>query len=61
MSKERRDCPICDGSGVCQSCNGKGHTPEWLLLGLATNDCKPCDRSGHCPRCQGKGHIPKKD
>lgn len=50
-------CPICHGSGVCQSCYGTGgvsytnwtdYTSEWV-------DCKGCDGSRECKYCHGTG------
>ena len=49
------DCPSCHGSGICQTCNGKG----WYNGFGNTIVCPNCshNHNGQCGRCQGKGTV----
>ena len=52
-----KDCPLCKGSGTCQTCNGKG----WYYspYGTGTVTCPNCC-SGHvgkCGKCCGTGKV----
>lgn len=39
------DCPGCDGTGDCQSCNGED------------DHCDTCDGVGECLECDGTGEV----
>lgn len=39
------DCPECDGTGDCQSCNGEDE------------NCDTCDGTWECLGCDGTGQI----
>lgn len=51
------DIAHCNGSGVCQKCNGKG---KYYDTALGNNNwvdpCVICKGSGKCPSCNGKGY-----
>ena len=51
------DCPLCNHSGECSTCNGKG----WYYspYGTGTIDCPNCDRNhnGKCNMCHGTGQV----
>ena len=52
-----KDCPLCHGTGTCQTCNGKG----WYYspYGTGTVTCPNCC-SGHvgkCSKCCGTGKV----
>lgn len=51
------DMAHCEGTGVCQRCNGKKryYTTE---LGIArwVDPCTTCGGTGKCPGCNGTGH-----
>lgn len=43
------DCPGCDGTGDCQSCNGEDE------------HCDMCGGVGECPECDGAGEVEDDD
>lgn len=50
-------CPICHGSGKCNTCNGthrylNGLTGKYL-------ECPNCKPDGHCTHCGGSGKVTK--
>lgn len=49
-----KDCPLCHGSGKCNTCNGKhwyyGFTGERIT-------CPNCKPNGACSKCGGSGKI----
>lgn len=51
-----KECHLCRGSGVCQTCNGKG----WYY-GFTSDPikCPNCDsnQNGKCSICHGKGTV----
>ena len=49
MSK--KPCPVCDASGKCPKCGGRG--------GGLTYVCGLCHGSKKCPRCGGEGVVEK--
>lgn len=52
-----KDCPLCKGSGTCQTCNGKGW--YYSSYGTGTVTCPNCC-SGHvgkCSKCCGTGKV----
>ena len=55
-----KDCHICHGSGVCQTCNGDGLQDN--PFGLPDDPCANClrengRRTGKCSTCQGTGQV----
>ena len=50
-------CPICHGSGKCNTCNGRG----WIYaIGSSDHlDCPNCKPDGHCSHCGGSGKVTK--
>lgn len=46
MSK--RECPACDGQGVCWNCDG---------VAAQFTDCTACDGEKICGFCEGEGYI----
>lgn len=50
-------CHLCNGTGVCSTCNGDG----WFYGSYGTGKlkCPNCDTSqvGRCGRCGGKGTV----
>lgn len=50
--QQTKSCSLCQGSGKCANCNGKG----WHYgYGGSTVDCSNCSRTGRCPSCGGSG------
>lgn len=49
-----RACPVCDGSGKCQMCQGSGRFEMKLDEGGETV-CPKCGGSGECTSCEGTG------
>ena len=50
-TQEKIDCSVCNKSGKCNTCHGKGvnyHGSRW-------NKCGACDGTGNCGTCGGKG------
>lgn len=51
-----KDCPLCHGSGNCNTCNGKhwyyGFTGDIII-------CPNCKPDGRCTHCGGSGKITK--
>lgn len=55
-----KDCHVCHGSGICQTCNGR--TYQHNSFGLDDSPCANCHReygkrTGKCSRCQGTGKV----
>lgn len=55
-----KDCHICHGTGVCQTCGGDGW--QHNSFGLDDSPCANCHRengkrTGKCSRCQGTGEV----
>lgn len=53
-----QDCHVCHGSGVCQTCNGRGYVTNYGVK----SDCPNCylqnmRPTGKCSRCQGTGKV----
>lgn len=51
-----KECSSCHGTGICQTCNGKG----WYSgFGGSTVTCPNCHSSqrGRCGRCAGRGTV----
>lgn len=51
---EWRDCPSCNGTGVCYNCDGDG-LGAYIYGTDKREDCKTCKGYGVCPKCDGKG------
>lgn len=50
--QKTKSCTLCNGSGKCANCNGKG----WHYgYGGSTVNCSNCSRNGRCPSCGGSG------
>ena len=52
-------CLDCEGSGICENCNGEGETEEYhegYPKGRMTS-CEECSGSGNCQYCEGGGTI----
>ena len=50
-----KDCPICLGSGKCNTCNGKHR-----FLNVSTGnylECPNCKPDGKCSYCNGTGKV----
>lgn len=45
-------CFRCNGSGICQSCDGNGY---YYISSDYTTVCGECDGTASCPICQGMG------
>ncbi len=51
------DIAHCEGSGVCQGCNGKKrYWDNTLGNGHWVDPCVTCNGTGKCPSCNGTGH-----
>ena len=59
-------CPVCEGTGVCQECNGAkritcpvcyGETKCVACDGTGIYTCRNCEGTGICPDCGGNGSI----
>lgn len=51
------DIAHCEGTGVCQKCNGKGRYYDTSFgTGKWVDPCGICRGSGKCPSCNGKGY-----
>lgn len=49
-------CRLCNGSGVCTSCNGRG--TSWKIYGGNDHSaCPSCHGNGRCFNCHGTGRI----
>lgn len=48
-----KDCPICNGSGKCSTCNGT-HRIKYQF-GSGTLECPNCKPNGACSSCGGSG------
>lgn len=50
-------CSVCNGSGDCRVCHGRG---KWrgMIPGEPDDpvDCNECKGSGKCANCSGKCH-----
>ena len=59
MSDDRKDCKVCNGTGVCGACEGEGMTdctcPDCNTWHEC--DCIDCDGSGDCYECLGEGVL----
>ena len=56
-TKSTKLCPICAGSGKCDSCHGSGKRTD-NMFGTGTDytkDCGVCGGTGICPHCHGAG------
>ena len=56
----KKDCHLCRGTGICQTCGGDGIYDRGL--GLGNGECPNCllenmHRTGKCSRCQGTGKV----
>jgi hypothetical protein len=55
------DCPICEGSGICVTCEGTGNLRKTLNQDLETipavpaDPCTDCGGTGDCQTCDGTG------
>ena len=59
-SHSSKDCHICYGSGICQTCGGDGFQSSGL--GLGDIPCANClkvngNRTGKCSVCRGTGKV----
>lgn len=50
-----KDCPLCHGSGKCNSCNGT-HRINYQF-GAGTLECPNCKPDGRCTHCGGSGKV----
>ena len=50
-----KSCPLCHGSGKCNSCNGT-HRINYQF-GSGTLECPNCRPNGACSKCGGSGKI----
>lgn len=51
------DMAHCEGSGVCQRCNGnKRYYTTAFGTGRWVDSCTTCGGTGKCPSCHGTGH-----
>jgi hypothetical protein len=48
-------CGNCNGTGVCQYCDGNGSYP----VGGGQTRCSLCKGTGRCPPCDGTGRKGK--
>ena len=51
------DCPLCYGSGKCNTCNGT-HRINYQF-GSGTLECPNCRSDGRCSHCGGSGKVTK--
>lgn len=45
-------CSWCNGSGDCQTCDGKGYVYKYKRGAV---ECEDCDGTGKCSHCNGWG------
>lgn len=51
------DMAHCEGSGICQRCNGdKRYWDDSFGVGHWVDPCTTCRGTGECPSCHGTGH-----
>jgi hypothetical protein len=58
-------CPICKGSGECQTCHGTGsakrinpHPAPWDVDDDGEVECFECKlHPGKCSQCKGSGEV----
>ena len=62
-------CPVCNGTPLCQNCEGRRHVESWLgcndegLTGQGGTWCPECfdytqhQSHGVCQHCHGIGEI----
>lgn len=48
-----RECPVCEGSGWCEKCDGNGSV--YTLTG--ESKCPDCDGVRECTHCDGSGSV----
>jgi hypothetical protein len=48
-------CDTCDGSGICQACNGRGYYQDVMGYDGNLMRCEACGGSGKCQTCNGTG------
>ena len=46
-------CVWCNGSGYCQTCDGKGYVYEYKRGDV---ECEDCYGTGKCSHCNGSGY-----
>lgn len=49
-----KECPLCNNSGKCRTCDGKGWYDGYFGTGVL--DCPNCEH-GECPTCKGTKYI----
>lgn len=52
-------CSYCNGTGVCQSCHGRGGYYDWYGYSneKTWRQCPSCHGSGRCFNCYGSGYL----
>lgn len=54
VSESMELCFLCDGSGECKTCKGKGYSTGY---NGKRRDCSLCGKTGACFLCAGKGEV----
>ena len=53
-SSTSRMCGVCNGSGKCRTCNGRGYFTA-IGIGSGQHLCASCNHTGRCRSCNGTG------
>lgn len=54
---EKRQCPICVGTGQCRSCGGTGNRVVSTYKANHIHTCGVCHGTGKCQQCYGSGKV----
>jgi DnaJ-class molecular chaperone len=59
MASCQVDCPVCEGSGICLTCEGTGDLRKTLnpAPGTTASPCTNCGATGVCQTCNGTGRY----
>ena len=58
QAQRAKDCPICYGSGKCQTCYGRGGETHYYSNNTFYRECGACGGRGRCSHCNGSGLDP---
>lgn len=56
-SSSKNTCAVCNGTGKCTSCAGRGYKEDTYISGGGTHQCGSCNGRGICTTCNGRGYY----
>lgn len=57
-AQRAKNCPLCYGTGKCQTCYGKGGETHHFGHHVSYRQCGACSGTGRCHHCNGSGLDP---